>query len=62
MTITTFQTILFTAIVINWLIYSVVALFSAIRNAIYDRRREKRQREQAVRDLEYHQQRMKELD
>ena len=62
MTITTLQTVLLTAIVFIWLCFSVVALIAAVQNAIFDRKREKREREQAARDLEYHQQRMKEYN
>lgn len=62
MTITTLQTVLLTAIVLIWLCFSVVALIAAVQNAIYDRKREKREREQAARDLEYHQQRMKDYN
>ena len=54
MTITSLQTVLLTAIVFIWLCFSVVALIAAVQNAIYDRKREKREREQAARDLEYH--------
>ena len=62
MTITTLQTVLLTAIVFIWLCFSVVALIAAIQNACYDRKREKREREQAARDLEYHQKRMKDYN
>ena len=62
MTITTLQTVLLTAIVLIWLCFSVVALIAAVQNAIYDRKREKREREQAARDLEYHQKRMKDYN
>ena len=62
MTITTLQTILLTAIILIWLCFSVVFLITSIQSAIYDRKREKREREQAARDLEYHQKRMKDYN
>ena len=62
MTITTLQTVLLTALIIIWLCFSVVFLITSIQSAIYDRKREKREREQAARDLEYHQQRMKDYN
>ena len=52
MTITTLQTILLTALIFIWLCFSVVFLITSIQSAIYDRKREKREREQAARDLE----------
>jgi cell division protein FtsL len=79
MTMTTFQTILLTAIIAIWLVFSIVILIATIQNFLYDRRREKREQEstpaieyrkerdkreaeQAARDLEYHEKRMKLLD
>ena len=62
MTITTLQTILLTALIFIWLCFSVVFLITSIQSAIYDRKREKRAREQAARDLEYHQKRMKDYN
>ena len=62
MTITNLQTILLTALILIWLCFSVVFLITSIQSAIFDRRREKREREQAARDLEYHQQRMKDYN
>ena len=37
-------------------------LITAVQSFIYDRKREKREREQAVRDAEYHENRMKLLE
>ena len=62
MTITTLQTILLTALILIWLCFSVVFLITSIQSAVYDRKREKREREQAARDLEYHQTRMKDYN
>jgi len=62
MTVTTLQAVLLTVILIIWLCFSVTFLIAAIQNAIYDRKREKREREQAARDLEYHQKRMKDYN
>ena len=62
MTITTLQTILLTALIFIGLCFSVVFLITSIQSAIYDRKREKREREQAARDLEYHQKRMKDYN
>ena len=47
---TTLQTILVTVLIAIWLIFSVVFLITAIQSWIYDRKREKRDREQAIRD------------
>lgn len=58
---TTLQTILVTALIATWLCFSIVFLVTAIQSAVYDRKREKREKAQAVRDLEYHEQRMKEF-
>ena len=41
---------------------SAVILISSIQSFIYDRKREKREREQATRDAEYHENRMKLLE
>ena len=41
---------------------SAVILISSIQSFIYDRKREKREREQAARDAEYHENRMKLLE
>ena len=55
---TTLQTILVTTLLAIWLCFSLVFLITAIQSAIYDRKREKREKQQAVRDLEYHEKRM----
>lgn len=55
---TTLQTILVTALIAIWLCISVGFLVTVIQSAIYDRRREKREKAQAARDLEYHEKRM----
>ena len=56
---TTIQTILLLALLAIWLCVSAVILISSIQSFIYDRKREKREREQAARDAEYHENRMK---
>lgn len=55
---TTLQTVLVTAFIAIWLCISVGFLVSVIQSAIYDRKREKREKAQAARDLEYHEKRM----
>ena len=55
---TTLQTILVTTLLAIWLCFSLVFLITAIQSAIYDRKREKREKEQAARELEYHEKRM----
>ena len=45
----------------SFALMSLSGLVCTIQSAIYDRRREKREQEQAKRDLEYHESRMKEL-
>ena len=59
---TTIQTILLLALLVIWLCVSAVILISSIQSFIYDRKREKREREQATRDAEYHENRMKLLE
>ena len=59
---TTIQTILFLALLVIWLCFSVVFLITAVQSLIYDRKHEKREREQAARDAEYHENRMKLLE
>ena len=49
---TTIQTILLLALLAIWLCVSAVILISSIQSFIYDRKREKREREQAARDAE----------
>ena len=58
---TMIQTILLFAVLAIWLCISAVILISSIQSFLYDRKREKREKEQASRDLEYHEKRMKEL-
>lgn len=59
---TTIQTILLLALLAIWLCVSAVILISSIQSFLYDRKREKREREQAIRDAEYHENRMKLLE
>lgn len=58
---TTLQTILVIILLIICLCFSAAFLISAVQDAVYGRRREKREQEQAARDLEYHETRMKAL-
>jgi cell division protein FtsL len=58
---TNIQTILVCALLVIWLCFSVVFLITAIQSLVYDRKREKREREQAARDLEYHNKRMESI-
>lgn len=57
----TLQTILLTILLVIWLCFSIVFLITAVQSTMYDRKREKREKEQANRDKEYHALRMKEL-
>jgi len=57
----TLQPILLTILLVIWLCFSIVFLITAIQSAMYDRKREKREKEQAARDKEYHALRMKEF-
>ena len=59
---TTIQAILITALLFAWLCISIGFLVTEIQSFIYDRKREKREREQAARDAEYHENRMKLLE
>lgn len=59
---TTIQMILLLALLVIWLCISAVILISSIQSFLYDRRREKREREQAARDAAYHENRMKLLE
>lgn len=59
---TMIQTILLFAVLAIWLCISVVFLITAVQSFIYDRKHEKREREQAARDAEYHENRMKLLE
>lgn len=49
---TTIQTILLFTVLGIWLCISSVILISSIQSFLYDRKREKREREQALRDAE----------
>jgi len=53
-----FQTILIAILLAIWFCISLVFLITAIQSAIYDRKREKREKAQAARELEYHEKRM----
>ena len=55
------QTILITIILAAWLCLSVTFLVTTIVSLAYDRKREKREKEQAERDKEYHAKRMEDL-
>lgn len=55
------QTILITIILAAWLCLSVTFLVATIMSLVYDRKREKREKEQAERDKEYHAKRMEDL-
>lgn len=59
---TTIQTILLFTVLGIWLCISAVILISNIQSFLYDRKREKRERDQAARDAEYHENRMKLLE
>ena len=59
---TTIHTILLFTVLGIWLCISSVILISSIQSFLYDRKREKREREQALRDAEYHENRMKLLE
>ena len=56
------QAILITIILAAWLCLSVTFLVTTIMSLVYDRKREKREKEQAARDLEYHKKRMENLE
>lgn len=56
------QTILITIILAAWLCLSVTFLVTTIMSLVYDHKREKREKEQAARDLEYHKKRMETLE
>ena len=59
---TMIQTIMLFTVLAIWLCISAVILISSIQSFLYDSKREKREREQAVRDAEYHENRMKLLE
>ena len=58
-TVTTIQAILLFIILGIRLCINAVTLINSIQCFFYDRKREKREREQADRDTEYHKKRMK---
>lgn len=55
------QNILVTALLGIWACVSIGLFVSLVQGIAYDRKREKREKEQASRDLEYHEKRMKEM-
>lgn len=55
------QNILVTALLGIWACVSIGLFVSLVQRISNDRKREKREKEQASRDLEYHEKRMKEL-
>ena len=58
----TIQAVLITALLFAWLCISISFLVTSIQSFVYDRKREKREREQAARDLEYHNKRIESLN
>ena len=56
------QAILITIILAAWLCLSVTFLVTTIMSLVYDHKREKREKEQTARDLEYHKKRMEALE
>ena len=55
------QNILVTALLGIWACVSIGLFVSLVQGISNDRKREKREKERASRDLEYHEKRMKEL-
>ena len=55
------QNILVTSLLGIWACVSIGLFVSLVQGIVNDRKREKREKEQASRDLEYHEKRMKEL-
>ena len=55
------QNILVTALLGIWVCVSIGLFVSLVQGIVNDRNREKREKEQASRDLEYHEKRMREL-
>ena len=55
------QNILVTALLGIWVCVSIGLFVSLVQGIVNDHKREKREKEQASRDLEYHKKRMKEL-
>ncbi len=62
MTITAFQALILTALLITWLCISIGFFVSMIQSIITDHRHEKREQDREMRDLEYHQMRMKDYE
>lgn len=58
---TAFQAVLIMALLVIWICFSITILISSIQSFIFDRRREKREQEKEQRELEYHEERMKNL-
>lgn len=56
------QGLLVTVLLTIWVAVSAAFLVAMVQNIIMDHRREKRNQAQALRDLEYHQKRMKEYN
>ena len=59
MTPTLLHTVFFFGAMLALLVMSVVVVISTIQIIIYNRRHEKREVEQALREMEYHHKRMK---
>ena len=55
------QNILVTALLGIWACVSIGLFVALVQGIVNDHKREKREKEQAFRDLEYHEKRMKEL-
>ena len=55
------QNILVTALLGIWACVSIGLFVALVQGIVNDHKREKREKEQASRDLEYHKKRMKEL-
>ena len=50
--------VLLAILLVSWLLISIAGLVATIQSVIYDNKREKREKEQDVRDAEYHEKRM----
>lgn len=59
---TTIEVLFAVAMIIIWGCFGITMLISSIQTFIYDRKREKREFERDRRDLEYHEERMKNLN
>ena len=55
------QNILVTTLLCIWACVSIGLFVALVQGIVNDHKREKREKEQASRDLEYHEKRMKEL-